>query len=162
MKGLRWTAAVGAVLAGLALTACGMMGDVRELSALQTALAKRYGETTNVGLSNREQLTVTFENSKFATLQDSSRSDFARGVAVFVFTEYPQRDSLSSIRVGFRSVLGVPGFTLTRTEAPYSWTAAELRAAADSVGRKAGKADEPILREHIVDSASSSSSQRRK
>lgn len=132
---------VSVTLVGLALTACGMMGDVRELSALQTALAKRYGETTDVGLSNREQLTVTFENSKFANLEGTSRPDFARGVAVFVFTRYPQRDSLSSIRVGFRSVMGVPGFTLTRTEAPYSWTAAELRAAADSVGLKAGKAD---------------------
>jgi hypothetical protein len=141
MNGLRWTAAVGAALAGLALTACGMMGDVRELSALQTALAKRYGETTDVGLTNRDRLTVTFENSKFANLEGRSRSDFARGVATFVFARYPQRDSLSSISVGFRSVLGLPGLTLKKTDAPYSWSAAELRAAADSVGLKAGKTD---------------------
>lgn len=141
MNGLRWTAAVGAALVGLALTACDMMGDMRELSALQTALVKRYGETTDVGLSNRDRLTVTFENSKFAKLEGTSRSDFARGVAAFVFTHYPKRDSISSISVGFRSVLGVPGFTLTKTDAPYSWTAAELRAAADSARRDSVKTD---------------------
>jgi len=141
MNGLRWSAAVGTALAGLSLTACVMMGDVRDLSALRTALAKRYGETTDIDLSNREQLTVKFENSKFADLKEPGRSDFARGVAVFVFTQYARRDSISSIKIGFRSVIGLPGLTLNRTETPYSWTAAELRAAADSAGRNSVKTD---------------------
>jgi hypothetical protein len=141
MNGLRWTAAVGTALTGLSLAACVMMGDGRDLSALQTALAKRYGETTDIDLANREQLTVKFENSKFADLEEPGRSDFARGVAVFVFTQYARRDSISSIKIGFRSVIGVPGLTLNHTETPYSWTAAELRAASDSAGRNSVKMD---------------------
>jgi hypothetical protein len=130
---LRRPATLAAALLALALTACGMMGDLRDLSALQTAVAKSYGETAAVNLSNGKLLTVTFQNSKFATLDGPSRSDFARGVAVFAFTQYARRDSLTSVSIGFRSVKGAGGFTLTTTDVPYSWTATELRSAADSL-----------------------------
>jgi ferric-dicitrate binding protein FerR (iron transport regulator) len=127
---------IAAIAFGVALVGCGTMGDLREVMALQAAVSKQYGEQTAINLSNGSLLTVTFQNSRYADLPSSERNDFARGVAEFAFAHYARRDSLRSVSVGFRSVKSAGGFSLSTTDAPYSWPAGELRTAADS-GEKA-------------------------
>jgi hypothetical protein len=120
-----------AIAIGFTLSACRVLGDVRDVSALQRAIAAQYGEITVINLSNGE-LGIIFENSKYAALTGSDRDKFVRGVADFAFANYARRDSLSVLSVGFNSVIGAGGLSVTASEAPHSWAARELRAAMDS------------------------------
>lgn len=111
-----------------ALAGCFEMSSLRDLQKLSAAINERYHEQAGINLTNGDHLTITFQNSKYATLPADSRQAFALDVARFAFAQYAQRDSLQSVSVGFRAVEGAAGFTLTRSEVPYSWSGAELRA----------------------------------
>lgn len=124
-----------AIAIGFTLSACGVLRDARDISALQSAIAAQYGETTELNLSKGE-LGVIFQNSKYSALTGSDRDKFIRAVAVFAFANYPRRDSLSVVSVGFNSVISAAGFSVTSRETPHSWTASELRAAMDSSVRR--------------------------
>src|SRR5580765_5296810 len=79
--------AMVALAIGFTLTACSVLGDVRALSALQTAIAAQYGELAVIDIS-KGKLGITFQNSKYAALTGSDRDKFVRGVATFAFANY--------------------------------------------------------------------------
>lgn len=114
-----------------ALAACGMVDEIKDLAVLSEAIGAKYGEQANISLSGAH-LTVMFQNSKFADLPASDRAQFAREVAEFSYLRFPRRDSLTRISVGFKSVSGAAGFTMTRSGVPYSWPVSELKAGLDS------------------------------
>jgi hypothetical protein len=111
------------------LAACSIVGDLRELQALSAALHKRYQDVGNININNGAVLTIMFQNSSYAALPDSERAAFARGVAEFAYASYPGREKLSTVNIGFANVKGAAGFSVTRTDVPYSWPAADLRGA---------------------------------
>ena len=102
-------------------------GDLKDIFSLQRGLAQEFQTNAiNVNLSNSAYLTIVFSNSAAASLPDSERAVFARRVAEFVRDHYPQYQQLSSISVGFASVRGGGGFSISRTDVPYRFTPAEL------------------------------------
>lgn len=124
-------AVIGALLT-LTLAACGEVAELKDILALSQAIAARYEIAPSINVSNGKVLTVTFENSKYAELPAAEREQFAREVAQFTYASFPRRDSIATIRIGFRAVKGAAGFSVTRSEVPYSWPVAELRPIADT------------------------------
>lgn len=112
---------------------------LRDLQALVSAINTRYQAPAAVNLASSGELTIMFQNSKYAALAPDERQAFALEVARFAVAQLGARESLRVVRVGFRSVAGVAGFTATRSEVPYSWSTAELQAMPDSEARTAAK-----------------------
>lgn len=110
----------------VALAACFDMSALKDLQALSADINKQYQQPANVNLSNGGRLTVTFQNSPFEELPQLERDSLARDVARFAYSHYVRRDSLSTVSVGFQSVKGAAGFTVSRSSTPYSFDAAEL------------------------------------
>jgi hypothetical protein len=131
MTAFRRTVLLVTVTAVASVPACGVFGDVKDLVKLSFAVATEYGEDTAIKLTNGERLTVTLKNSKYADLPEARRMPYARGVAQFVFAHYPQPYTLATIRVGFLTET----LSADSTSVPYSWSASELRAGADSLKR---------------------------
>lgn len=139
MRSMKILLAAAVPLTGLVgSSACSDVGELRDLRVLSASISTQYGTAASINLSNGARLTVTFQNSKYSELPDSSREDFARRVAQYAFAQYARRDSLTEIRVGFRSVRGAGGLSVSHSEVPYAWPRAELKAAADSAA--AGRA----------------------
>lgn len=114
------------------LVACDAFGAVKGLLVVSSAIASAYHEQANINLTGGK-LTVFFENSHFADLPAHDRDTLAFSVARLAYSSYPARDSLETISVGFKSVKGAAGFTVSSTSVPYSWKVSELRTIADSL-----------------------------
>ena len=127
---MKLSAAVPISLAVL-VAACGMVDEIKDLTVLSQAISTKYGEQANINLAGG-RLSVLFLNSKFADLPAGDRAQFARDVAEFSYQKFPRRDSLTRISVGFKSVTGAAGFTMTRSEVPYSWPVSDLKLSMDS------------------------------
>jgi len=115
-----------------AATGCIDTGALQDLQHLANAINAQYRAPAAVNLASGGELTIMFQNSKYAALAPDERQEFAREVARFAVAQLGERDSLRVVRVGFRAVAGVAGFTAARSEVPYSWSAAELRTLPDS------------------------------
>ena len=115
------------ILVVLAIAACFDMSALADLQVVASAIGQRYGQAANINLTSSGELTITFQNSPFAELPAMERDTLAREVAAFAFASYPGRENLTSVSVGFQSVHGVAGFTVSRSQVPYTWSASELR-----------------------------------
>jgi hypothetical protein len=115
-------------LLGLALLAFGLAcGDLKELLVLQQDLAREFPNSSiNVSLHGSNDLTVVFANSSNAELSEGDRAAFARRVAEYVRDHYIPYEQLQRIRVGFATVRGGGGFSLSTTSVPYAFTTGEL------------------------------------
>ena len=131
MRAARY-ATVGILALVSVAAGCINTAELRDLQGLASAINSRYEAPAGVNLTTGGQLTITFQNSKYAALAPAAREAFARGVARFAVAHFPERDSLRVVRVGFQSVKGMAGFSVTRSEVPYSWSLADLRSIPDS------------------------------
>ena len=101
-------------------------GDIKALLALQQDLMREF-QTSSVKVSlGSSRLTVVFVNSPNADLPESDRAIFARRVAEFVRDHYGAFDQLQSLRVGFETVHGVGGFSVSSSRIPYEFTPSDL------------------------------------
>lgn len=117
----------------LAAAACGTVETIKDLQSLVGALQERFGESVSVNLSNGRLLTLTFVNSRIADLPGEERTRIAREAAVFALARFPGAAAVDRVEVAFQSMRGGAGVTVSRTETPMSFRAAELRAAVDSL-----------------------------
>jgi len=125
--------AIAGIFALVSVTAgCIDMGQIRDLQALATAINARYKAPAGINLMTGGQLTITFQNSKYAELPPAARKEFALDVARFAVARSAARDSVRVVRVGFKSTKGMGAVTLSRSEVPYSWSLAELQTMPDS------------------------------
>ena len=115
-----------AILLVSSIAACFDMSGLKDLAAVSTDINKHYQQPASINLSG-SSMTVTFQNSPFGDLPIPERDSLAKEVARFAYSHYARHDSLSTISVGFQTTKGAAGFTMTRSETPYSWPAAELR-----------------------------------
>lgn len=118
--------ALSTLVATALVSACGAVADLGELATLSGALSDRYGAPAHVNVHNGTHLTITFQNAPAAELGPAEREAFAREVAEFTRTTYSRAHELAEIRVGFSETSGVGPVRVTRTEAPYHWSIAEL------------------------------------
>lgn len=113
-----------AVASIAALAAC---GSLKNIATLATALQARYHLPANINVSNRRHLTITFQNVDASMkMDDSSRAAFARDVATFAKTHYPDAADLDDISIAFAAVSRYGPLTTTRTDAPYSFRPDDL------------------------------------
>ncbi len=120
--GRAWFAALAA---SLALTAC---AGLKDLAALDSALQQRFGVMPQLQLNNRTHLSVTFRNDESAAkLDPAGRVELAHDVALFVRDHYPEASQLEDISVAFGTVSKTGPLTITRTDAAYRFSMAELR-----------------------------------
>jgi hypothetical protein len=113
------------------LAACGEMAAVKGLLAVSAAVSQKYGEAPGVDL-NGGHLTVMFQNSHYKDLPAPQRDAFALAVAKLAVASYPLRDSLEGVSVGFKTVTGGVGVTITKSDVPYEWKVTELAITPDS------------------------------
>ncbi len=124
-------AAVLSVLIVLALIATGIGSTgcrkMRGLMGLQEKLAKRFKEETiNVKIANGELLTVTFENSRLATLPALERQAKAREIAEFIRDAYEGYGDLTTIVVTFTHVGRLGPVTVGSMVSTYTFPTADL------------------------------------
>ena len=114
------------VTAVLTLGAC---GDLKEVMALSAALQEQYHAPANVSINNGSHLTVTFQNLPQESFKGDSagKERFARDVAMFAKTHYRDSAKLDDIRIVFASVKSAGAITITRSDAPYSFAARDLK-----------------------------------
>ncbi|HKV52741.1 MAG TPA: hypothetical protein VJO52_16220 [Gemmatimonadaceae bacterium] len=117
-----------AILLACVLAHCGMQQTIHDILALQQGLMRQYQEavTVNVGDS---VLTVTFQNSKEASLPEADRAAMAHDVAEFVRGHYAEYGRLARVQVGFTTVHQYGPVNTSRSEVPYSYTVTGLGAA---------------------------------
>jgi len=115
------------VVALLALTAVAC-ADLKSGVALSEAIQAQYHLPANVAINNGSHLTVTFPKDAVAELKltDDARASFARSVAGFAMSHYHGGTPLSDVRIAFQSVSNTGPITVTRTDAPFTFTASEL------------------------------------
>ena len=102
-----------------------MEGKLGTLMTLDTAMVARFGQSVNLNAGN-SALTVQFVNSAFASLPEAARADTARLVAEFVRDHYAAYSDLHEVDVGFKQVAGAVGFSVTRSDTPYSFRTSDL------------------------------------
>lgn len=128
-----WAAVRAAMIAALivcALSRCGMQQTMRDLLAFQQGLVRTYQEPAiGVHVTN-SILTITFQNSKRASLPDAERAAFARQVAEFTRDHYSGYAQLSRVQVGFMTAHQYGPLTTSRSDVPYSYTVTDLGPAA--------------------------------
>ena len=102
--------------------------DMKAIMGLADALQTEYHMPVNVNVNNGSHLTVTFPKDAVAQLKlsDEGRADFARGVARFAVSHY-HGEALSDVQIAFQSVSNTGPITVTRTDAPFRFTADELK-----------------------------------
>lgn len=117
--------AVFAMLLACVLARCGMQQTIHDILALQQGLMQQYREavTVNVGDS---VLTVTFQNSKRASLPEAERAALAHGVAEFVRAHYGGYGQLARVQVGFTTAHQYGPVSTSRSEVPYSYAVSDL------------------------------------
>lgn len=128
-------------LTAVLLVAAGVgCGDLKDLFVLQQGLAGEFHSSTiNVNLSST-RLTVIFQNSRVADLPEADRAMVARRVAEYVRGHYPAEKRLESIDVGFTSVRGGGGFSISTSNVPYRFAASDLGAAQPAEDTRVSKA----------------------
>jgi hypothetical protein len=110
----------------LASTAC---ADIAELVVLRRGLSQRFPQgSISINLTNGTALRVVFVNSAVADQPEAARARTARQVAEYVRDNFSRFDSLQTISVGFTRSRKLGPVRTTSTDAPYSFTPAELRA----------------------------------
>ncbi len=121
---MRLIRVVGGLLC-FAMLAC---ADLKAVMALAEALQTEYHMPVNVNINNGSHLTVTFPNDAMAQLKlaDDDREKFARGVARFAVSHY-HGEAISDVQIAFQSVSSAGPITVTRSEAPFRFTADELK-----------------------------------
>lgn len=90
----------------------GACADLRDMMGLQQDLARKFGATVSVSLSNHEDLTIAFVN---AGVSDSQKTALCRQAAEFVRDHYDGYGRLRGIDVAFSSVKGGGGVTVSST-----------------------------------------------
>jgi hypothetical protein len=86
----------------LAVSCKQLVGSLNEISKLQQAIVKEYGEPgVNVNLNNSTALTVTFINSPLNNRSIEERAKRAEQTAQFVKRHYPSIATIERIWVGF-------------------------------------------------------------
>jgi len=116
------------LLALLALPALAACADLKNVMALAEALQVHYHLPANVNINNGSHLAITFQNVDASLKTDSAgRAAFAHDVAVFAKAHYPAAEELDDISIRFATVSSSGPLTTTRTDAPYSFTVAELK-----------------------------------
>lgn len=114
----------------------GACADLRDLMDFQRVLAEEFkGTVINVNVTNGSHLTLTFVNSPQASLEDSERAAFAKGVAELVRDRYPGYSSMQTVDVAFTSRSSAGPLSVSRTGSPYRFTRAQL---GERVGPKPG------------------------
>jgi len=116
------------VIAGLLCLATLACVDMKAIMGLAEALQTEYHMPVNVNINNGNHLTVTFPSDAIAQLKlsDADRASFARGVARFAVSHY-QGEPISDVQIAFQSVSNAGPITMTRTDAPFRFTANELK-----------------------------------
>ena len=115
-----------------ALTACAGFKEMKQtlvnLQSLQQGLVATFNEpNTNVNVNN-STLTVTFVNSQYAKLPETTRAALGRQVAEYVRDHYADYARITEVCVGFQSSVSAGVLNASKTEVPYVYTAAELGA----------------------------------
>ena len=103
--------------------------DMKAIMALAEAIQAEYHMPVNVNVNNGSHLTVTFPTESLAQLKlsDEGRANFARSVARFAVSHYQGEPALSDVRIAFQTVSNAGPLTVTRTDAPFTFTANELK-----------------------------------
>jgi hypothetical protein len=116
------------VLGGLLCLVTLACVDMKAIMALAEAIQGEYHMPVNVNVNNGSHLTVTFPTDALAELKlsDEGRANFARSVARFAVSHY-QGEPLSDVRIAFQTVSNTGPITVTRTDAPFTFTASELK-----------------------------------
>ena len=79
-----------------------LIGSLKEISKLQQAIIKEYGEPgVHVNLNNSTYLIITFINSPLNAKSSDERAQRARLTAEFVKQHYPSIGTIGEIWVGF-------------------------------------------------------------
>jgi hypothetical protein len=101
--------------------------EMKSLLALQQGLvAEFHTRAVQVNVNNGTTLTVTFQNSPIAQLDDSAQVDTCREVAEYVRDHYSGYAQLERINVGFAQVRQVGPLTMTNGRTPCTFRPAEL------------------------------------
>ena len=103
--------------------------DLKAVMALSEAIQAEYHMQPHVEIFNGSHLTLTFEKDAIAELKlsDEDRASFARKVAGFALSHYRSGTALEDVTISFQSVSSAGPITVTRTDAPFTFTASELR-----------------------------------
>ncbi len=111
----------------LAAMVCGC-GALKDVMTLASSLEQQYHRPVNVNIQNGSHLTITLQGGKEDAASDSATSaELAHEVAAYAMHHYAHPESLEEITVAFASVSSAGPVTVTRTAAPYTFTAAELK-----------------------------------
>jgi hypothetical protein len=109
------------------LLAVGCAG-LQDVMTLANSIRQRYQVPANVNINNGTHLIITFANLPPSVTADSvGRAVFAHDVAEFAEHQYREATKLEDVTIGFSKVSSIGPITVSRTEAPYRWTVAELR-----------------------------------
>ena len=102
--------------------------DLEDISAFAADLQAEYNLPANVNLNNGSHLAITFQNvpEERLKLDSAGKAAFARGVATFAKAHYNGASHLQDVTVRFATVSSTGPLTITRNDAPYSFTMSEL------------------------------------
>jgi hypothetical protein len=103
--------------------------SIDDLTTIQQGVITEFGEPmVNVSMRDNGTLTITLVNSALQGLGAAERAERAKAIARFAAGRWQGTPALTSVAIGFRKAGGVGALSMTYTETPYSFGAAELRA----------------------------------
>lgn len=103
-----------------AAVVAGGCAELRDLNALSSALEQQYHASASVNLNNGSHLRITFQNVPTAAFAPESVAMFAKG-------HYPHAEQLEDITIAFAQVTRTGPLTVTRTDAPSTFSVRDLR-----------------------------------
>jgi hypothetical protein len=122
--GQRVVLALVTIALSITLFSCSRL---KELGSLQMGIAKEFHQPkVNVNLTNNHKLTVTFPSSIANEASQETRATFSRRVGEYVRDHYARYPELTEIVIAFSSVNKSGMVRIERTEAPFSFTPADL------------------------------------
>ena len=108
------------IVAVAAVVMAGGCAELKDLTALSSALEKQYHVRASVDLNNGSHLRITYENVPTGAFAPESVARFAKG-------HYHHAERLEDITIAFAQVARTGPLTVTRTDAPSKFSVRDLR-----------------------------------